>query len=364
MNVAYLGEGRFSEEQDLHAMLVNAGGTDINIAKHDLAGYPALEVAATVGDRHIRMLYMALNVDSNVLHFDYRHPRPNSDADSATWRNFIDGFAVQRRSRWDRGRDSSEVLSLALARFWFLRSYTARLQLTTRMGPEHAEVRPEVHQTCVIQAHDGELIHLSTDLRASNRLSYRDGNARYEETISGGGVFGPGVVRVRDEILTLGDSAAEKIKLKSPEAEPTFNGLCVLAGFPLICQSTFEQFLGAQFSYYDLRVADEVDGRVILEGSLLRDRAASELARGRFSANQIQTTLERIAVMQVFVRSDTYQWECTQVSGRYDQYPMQTTQRLLGLETPDRMNFTTLLSAKGAGERPWWRRALGRLGRR
>jgi hypothetical protein len=89
-NMAYEGSGRFSGEEELPAVLTEAGMADVRVARASFPGHSGLVVTGRRADGlELYMLYLAREAGSAVVLINYRTATPPTSADSANWRRFL-----------------------------------------------------------------------------------------------------------------------------------------------------------------------------------------------------------------------------------------------------------------------------------
>jgi hypothetical protein len=89
-NMEYEGSGRFSGEEELPAVLTEAGMADIRVARKSFPRHSGLIVTGHRADGlELYMLYLAREAGSDVVLINYRTATPSTSADSANWRRFL-----------------------------------------------------------------------------------------------------------------------------------------------------------------------------------------------------------------------------------------------------------------------------------
>ena len=89
-NMSYQGAGRFSGEDELPAVLSEAGVSEVRVARRSFPGHSGLVVTGRRADGfELYMLYLARDAGPNVVLINYRTATPPTSADAANWRRFL-----------------------------------------------------------------------------------------------------------------------------------------------------------------------------------------------------------------------------------------------------------------------------------
>jgi hypothetical protein len=89
-NMSYEGSGRFSGEDELPAVLSDAGMSDVRVARRSFSGHSGLVVTGRRADGlELYMLYLARDAGANVVLINYRTATPPTPSDSENWRRFL-----------------------------------------------------------------------------------------------------------------------------------------------------------------------------------------------------------------------------------------------------------------------------------